>query len=572
MQDKNFIRTLSLVVVLTLILIVSISVIPIHGQEKRVVTWSFCEEPTSLNPNIKVDTFSSYISQHFYERLVCMDSNWELNPDLSLAKSWEVSSDAKTWTFHLRDIKWSDGVDFTSADVKWTMENQLEHKGTGYDRLVNVESIETPDTHTVVLNLKDADSVFDVSLGHMWSFHILPKHIFENLDWMQNDYIDNPKVGTGPGIFVEWAKGDYLIIDWRKDYWGEQPRNDRVIFRFIPSRPTALMALQAGEVDLIESIDTQKELLGVAGKPGITIVEHAAPQLCHVDFNLNREPFDDVRVRKAFAMAIDQEDIVKRVYLDVNAEPCTGTYMHHFPANQWAYNPNALQPAYDPAGAEKLLDEAGYPPGSDGVRLQVHMISPTMMGFSDAVDVIAEHLERVGVIITKEVVEWGTYTDKVLGRRDFQLTLSGGWQGPEPSEFATFVSTTNGEPNFRNCMGYVNDEIEELFKEYRATVTLEGRKDIFFRIQEILAEDLPRYNFAAYKMSLVRRTDTRGGYYDESDWKTSRFYGADCYYKETWTSAADEALMPTWVWVIVPIAIIAIIVSIWLTIRWKRRK
>jgi peptide/nickel transport system substrate-binding protein len=234
-------------------------------------------------------------------------------------------------------------------------------------------------------------------------------------------------------------------------------------------------------------------------------------------------------------MAIDVEDVLKRVYLGINAIPEPGTYMHHFEANRWAYNPDAKQPTYDPTQAEKLLDEAGYPRGSDGVRFRVRNVVPTVMSFPEAMDIVRTQVAKVGIEMSLEVVEWATYTDKALTRRDHDLTVSAGYQGPDPLEFFSYVGTVKGTPNFRNAMGYYNPEVDQLFTEYAQTVDREARRKAFFRIQEILAEDLPRFNLGAWLGSYARKASLLGSYTDPADFKTSRHWDFGAFYHKDWT-------------------------------------
>jgi len=154
------------------------------------------------------------------------------------------------------------------------------------------------------------------------------------------------------------------------------------------------------------------------------------------------------------------------------------------------------------------------------------------MGFPETSEIMREQWKEIGIDMALQIIDIGVLVDQVLTRRDFDITVLGGLQGPYPSEWVEFVGTTNGIPNFRNCMNYTNPEIERLFDEYCETTDKEERKRIFFEIQEIVAEDLPRYNYGEYSGIIPKRSNLKGVWFEHQN--ESRSYDLSKIYKEEW--------------------------------------
>ena len=446
-------------------------------------------EPKILTPNYVFDAqIFSTTAPNIYNRLILYDGNWKIGPDL--AQSWSASEDGKTFTFNLaKDVTWHDGVKFTSADVKWTVESIQQTKGAATaSRVANIASMSTPDDNTIIMQLKEVDSAFLANLAHIWSFVILPKHLFENTDPTTNRYYNAP-VGTGPFKFTSWQQGSSIAMETNKDYFKGAPFLDKVVTRLIPDWASGLASFEAKELDFI-TLDKTTEGARLKQNPHIRILPYPIPTLFHLGFNLATKPFSSKPVRQAIAYAIDRDQVSQEAY------------QGWFPAANYAYlpsipgafNPNAKQVSFDPKKAEDLLDQAGYPRGADGVRMTVSLVAPTVQGLNDIATVVQAQLKKIGVETKLDTMDFGAYTEKVLQRKDFQLTVAGGYQGPDPSEMEAYVGTGG----FRNPMGYSNSKVDQLFKDARAALTEDSRNRAYWDIQQIILDDLPRLNLVEY--------------------------------------------------------------------------
>ena len=155
-----------------------------------------------MNPNAADEPYGFSIYQNIYNRLVKYTNSFDIVPDL--AESWEFSDDGMSLSFNLRKgVKWHDGKDFSSDDVKWTFDTIIKENGYAAASFANVNNITCPDKNTVVFNLSSPDSSLVSALSKLGVF-IMPKHIYENTDWLTNNANINP-IGTGPFVFKEWS-------------------------------------------------------------------------------------------------------------------------------------------------------------------------------------------------------------------------------------------------------------------------------------------------------------------------------------------------------------------------------
>lgn len=467
-------------------------------------------EPKVWNVNYDFDGGAPYLNMNVYSKLVNYDyvSN-EIHADL--AEKWDVASDAKKYTFYLRKgVTWHDGKPFSAADVKWTMEDILKQgdKSVTYKMISDIDTIQTPDDYTVVCNLKTANAVFLANVASYYGFNILPKHRYEGTDVRANP--DNVKpVGTGPYRLVEHVVGSHATMDANRDYWGPGPYTDKLIFRFIPNLATAISALEAGEVSYSAASPAFGDVKRLQSLPGLRVDPSISSIVQWFGFNFERKEYQDVRVRKAVAMAINRQEIVDKLYQGF-VKPAEGYYTS---VVSWANNPNAKQPAYDPAGAEKLLDEAGYKKGSDGIRFKTRYVAFTasIWGGPEIAQMIKQYLAKVGIDVTVEVLEFALFNEKIRNKRDFDLVHSGGPRGPDPSEFLNFV----GSKGTRNVMPWINTDVDKLFDQAKATADQKQRAQFYYQIQDLVARDCPMVNIVEYSYMRPSRSDYSGFWWQQ---------------------------------------------------------
>lgn len=509
----NYKKIFSLVmlsmVIATLTFIVVVKAEEVEGPRYGGTFLVYAIRITNLNPSIEpIFEFQHLINR----RLVALNFNGE--PVGDLAESWEVSPDAKTYTFHMTtDAKWWDGKPLTSYDVKYTFENMIEIKGVYASRLELVDKIETPDDYTVVIKLKEPHTAFMYELTHSYYFWIIPAHIFEGTDIYTNPANDD-WIGSGPFKIVEWRKDEYIRLErneefWKKDEQGNQlPYLDGLIWLVIPDPSIVANKFEVGDLDYAYGGVTLDEAIRLRDTtPNISFyLVWTGYNAIHLDFNLDHPIFSDIRVREAFAHAIDRETLNQKVSRGVFK-----TWDWQYVGPDYWINRDARLPDYDPEKAEQLLDEAGYPRKTDGTRFKITLSLENWEPQATTSYVIQEDLSKIGVEVELELLEWPTLVEKVSRNRIFDAVLFAGAQGPDPLRLEMAVTTGN------NVMNYSNPEVDEAFIKLRSLTQKEERQKWAYRFQEILVQDLPRFNLFLRGSIIVYSTDFYGFEKDNLD-------------------------------------------------------
>jgi peptide/nickel transport system substrate-binding protein len=403
-----------------------------------------------------------------------------------------VAPDGKTMkiTYKLRPgVKWHDGKPFTSADVKYTWEAVKDPKfvAESKDGSEEVESIDTPDDLTVVVNYK---TILPTFASTLFTFGIMPKHALEGTDLNTSSYNEVP-IGTGPFKVKEFQRGQYVVTERFDEYWrkaenGDQlPYLDQVIFKMIPDTNTLITQLKSGEIDLVVQTP-YNQAKQVAQISGIELVKGPLLSWQHLDFNFKRASLADLTVRKAIAHAIDRSVLVKVQggYPEAIKSPVVPVFDF--------YDATTPDYGYDVAAAKKLLDDAGYAVGSDGVRAKGgERLSYTFMiqaGRADdelAQQVIIAQLKAIGIEATADNKTGVAYREaRYKGGYDL---IYGRWITSADPVYSVFWGT--GGAN--NGQSYSNPKLDEAFGKFENTLDPAARKAAASEFQKILAEDVP---------------------------------------------------------------------------------
>lgn len=331
---------------------------------------TMAEDFVGLNLHFASQTVVRYVSQLAMAWLLRVDAKDAYVPELATevptTANGGISADGKTIVYHLRhDAKWSDGEPFTAADVAFTTKvvldpNTNEQNRQGFDR---IEKLETPDKYTVVMHLSkpyaDIRSIYASDGG----LPLLPEHLLKNVpDINKADYNALP-VGIGPFAFKAWHRADSLELVANPLYFRGRPKLDRVVYKIIPDRNTTLAQLQTHELDMWIRVPGSY-FDRAAAVPGIKTRKNDAFGWGHLDFVVTHPAVSDPVVRRALRMALDRETIRVKIGRGVSTLSET-IYGPSHPAHTTTQIP--LVP-FDLAGANKLLDAAGWKRGPDGIR------------------------------------------------------------------------------------------------------------------------------------------------------------------------------------------------------------
>jgi peptide/nickel transport system substrate-binding protein len=434
--------------------------------------------PASLNPNLALDEFASVVGRSIFSHLVTLNESGRVLPEL--AQSWSVSPDGRVYTFALRpDVKWHDGAALTAADVQWTFET-VAKDGVGRDAFGAVERIEAPDPLQVRVTLRYPWAPF-ISEVALFGTAILPRHVYAGTDWRTNPANERP-IGTGPFRFAGWRDADTLVLEANTSYFRPGPFVERVVFLVTPPEVAARKLLE-GEADF--SV-TRPPHLKVSGLIPSSLVVKPLPTSAryYLAMNLRREPFKDVRVRRALASAIDRRKIVKEA-LEGFGAPAVGWYT---PDVDWAYNPDARVPEYDAAAASRLLDAADLRRGARGERVRVSMVMPNATVLGELGRVVATQLAGVGIGVDVLALPTSEWAKRVVAEHDFDLAIIGGAQGPDPDALRQRFSSRTATGAY---IGYASAEFEDAVERGARTLDLAQRAAAYYEAQEILARDVP---------------------------------------------------------------------------------
>jgi peptide/nickel transport system substrate-binding protein len=411
-----------------------------------------------------------------------------LRPDGGMDVAW-----------HIRPgVKWHDGVPFTSADIKFTVEaiNSPDYNPESTDGFDRIESVETPDSLTAIVRYREVYAPYALQFIR----GALPRHVLagRDIDGAQ-DYNRNP-LGTGPYRVAEWKTGEYVLLERVPDYWrGDSlPAIRRLLFRFIANTTTRINQLRGGEVHVTALVPWDK-YREVAGIPGLSI--HRVPGNSYEHVTLNErsvEAFRDVRVRRALTHAIDRELIVRTI-LDSLAP------VIHGPIQQvsWAFTDDVTRYAFDPERARTLLEEAGWRDGNgDGIRERdgkpFSFTLITQAGFAVRENV-SQALQRmwrdVGVEANVRLVD-GTSISGLWFEGKFDAMLHW-WHMPADPELTLFFASDRTPPNGRNINYVDDDSLTRLLYASDRTVDQGKRRALLVAAQQRIAElavEIPLYN------------------------------------------------------------------------------
>ncbi len=447
-------------------------------------------EPRHLNLNITTDSSTKLISNPVFSKLVGLKTDF--TPVADLAKSWKISEDGLVYTFTLEEgVKWHDGEPFSADDVKFTFEKVLfEYHNIGKALGQYVASITTPDPATVVFTLKSPNDVFLTFIASQ--SYIQPKHLYDGTDIMTNPANTAP-VGTGPFKFSEWARGREVVLMRNEDYFRkDRPYVDRIVSRFIPEASSRVRALEAGEVDYLAYFDLPPSMVGtLRDNPDITVVgegHNAWGSIVELMMNLDKAPYNDVRVRQAITHAIDRQFIIDKANFGLS-KVATGPISSQI---AWAYNPDTRQYPYDPDTANKLLDEAGLARDGNGVRFKAGIVvTRTIEANVKSAQIIAEQLKNVGIDAEVLAIDDASSSETVYIKRSFDMYVQSLTTGPDPAMGMQrqYISSNIRPIPFTNGIGYRNPQVDDLLMKAASNPDRVKRAELYKEVSAVICED-----------------------------------------------------------------------------------
>lgn len=421
-----------------------------------------------------------------------------------LAESWEYSTDAKTWTFHIRKgALFHKGYgEVTAEDVKFSFDRARDPEAgsVGAISWQNVESIEAPDANTVVIQLKGPDPLFLTSTLFSTNSAVVSKKAVEE----KGDGFAMDPIGSGP-YQISVVEPERVQLVAFPEYWGEKANIPNLEVQYIVDTSARTFAILGGTVDMI---------LAPAGPGAINAIMQQNPNLhmdislpgnfCSIHFNMTKEPFDDIRVRKAFAYAIN-----KQALSDSLTPPTPRTYGLNPPAVDGSLNkdntPEELQYNYDPEKAKALLAEAGY---ADG--LAVDVFCSERDDYASQMLIIQENLRQVGVTINLTLMDHTAYHAEKNKDLNTLILRLGGYPAVATAALqneaitAAVVKPDGSGGNNYSHYGIVIPGIDDLFNAAMNESNLEKRLDLVRQIELKILEDMPLMSTCSTAYVVIR--------------------------------------------------------------------
>jgi len=466
-------------------------------------------DASNLIPMIAGDASSHAIAGLLYLSLLKYDK--DLNLTSQLASSWQVSEDNKTITFHLRPgITWSDGKAFTSQDCAFTLALiQDEHTQSAYKSdYVLVSDFETPDPLTFIVHYREA---FSPALSSWSSLAILPKHIFKDVDIMKTTLSRKPKATIGPYQLAAWQSQQSILMRTNPDYFDGSVWISERLTRIIPDRATQFLELTAGKLDSVSLSPIQYTRL-FDTKPALKNHFNRFKYLdfvyTYLGFNLNREPFTDIRVRQAIAYAVDRQEILDGVQLGLG-ETIASPYK---PGTFWV-NQQLKPRSFAPEKAKTMLAEAGWKDtDGDGILdKQGAAFSFTILTNNgnkqraDAATIMQHRLRAIGIEVNIRLVEWSAFIENFINKRNFDAVILGWSLSPDPDQFSIWHSSQTGARQF-NFLSYNNAKVDAALDTARRTFDRHQRKAQYDIMQQEIYNDVPMvFLFAPYSLPVMHK-------------------------------------------------------------------
>jgi peptide/nickel transport system substrate-binding protein len=437
----------------------------------------------------------------------------------ALAASWTISTDAKTWTFKLRQgVKFHDGTDFNADAVVFNFQRWMDvkhafHKGGDFSYwsdmfggfkndpaesglVVDTVTASAPDT--VVFTLKNPMAPFIQNLA-MFPFAIAsPTAVKKDID----NYFKNP-VGTGPFKFVEWVQGDHITVDANKDYWGEKAKVDRVIWRVITDNTSRYLELKAGTIHAMEGANPD-DVTASKSDPNLKMILRPSMNVSYIGYNFADPNLNKKEVRLAIAYAVNRQAIVDALYAGI------GTVASQFiPPSVWGNNPELKPYPYDPAKAKTLLQQAGVP---DGFSIDFWYMPVSRPYYPDPkaiAEAFAADLAKVGIKANLKTEDWTQYLTDRRGKFPFWML---GWTGDngDPYNFLYVFFGQLHSATSPNENSWDNKAVRDQLTKAQQTTDQAERTKIYQSVAQTIYDECPRLPVAHTTPPLLFRENVNG--------------------------------------------------------------
>jgi dipeptide transport system substrate-binding protein len=475
-------------------------------------TLVYCSEgsPEGFNPQLATagTTFDAS-SRPIYNRLVEFErGTTKITP--GLAESWEVTGNGTVYTFKLRrGVKWQTASgftptrDFNADDVMFTMNRQWKadhpfHKVSGgkYEYFNSMglpdilASIDKVDDMTVRFTLKQPEAPFLANMAMDWASIFSAEYADKMMTARTPEKVDTDPVGTGPFYRVSYQKDAIIRYKAHPNYWAGKAKLDDLVYAITPDASVRYAKLKAGECHVMP-YPNPADLAAMEKDTTINLMKQEGLNIGYWAFNTEKKPFDDARVRRALSMAVDKKAIVDAVFLGSGVPA-----VNPIPPTIWSYNPNVKDIPYDPAGAKKLLADAGLANGFEMDLWAMPVQRPYNPNARRMAEIIQADLAKINVKANIVTYEWAEYLKRTKNGDHQSLLL--GWTGDngDPDNFLHTLLGCDAAKDGTNRARWCYKPFDDLVVAAKRTPDLEKRTELYMKAQEVFKEQAPWYTVA----------------------------------------------------------------------------
>ncbi len=441
------------------------------------LTLGISRQPALMHPMVATGSVERKVRELMFESLLGVDANGRIQPNL--AESWAVSDNGRLYTFNLRrGVKFHDGREMTGEDVKYAVNYAMNPKNSAYGQsmLAPVERVETEGKYVVKMLLKKPSPPFLASLADIQAFSVLPK---ESLPEGVSK-LDRFPPGTGPFKVIEWQPGQRFVFERFPDYWGHKAFIDRLILRPIADSAIRFIAVQTGDVDMIEFTPFEWVKQVAEGKvKGLHLVKAPYASFRRMVFNVAAPPFNNKKMRQAIAYAIDKKELMQAAFFGYGE-----AVDQRYPVDHSWFIEGFPPQSRDLAKATALLKEAGY-------KGEVISINSYPGEYEPMIVTLQAQLKKVGINVKIETMDFGVHRS-LIRSGDYTMNVTGGNLATDPYE--AYGANRRCESDLKkrrnNLSGHCDKEVEALLDQAEQELDPAKRRALFKQILNKHFEDV----------------------------------------------------------------------------------
>jgi ABC-type transport system substrate-binding protein len=499
--------------------------------DAELLRFGYGQVPNNFNPLTIIQGLQGFVQKWTNAKLITYDRNGNIIGDL--AEEWSISDDGLVFNFKLREgVTWHDGEPFTADDVVFTFEHVLTREASArlYANFQIVEGaaafsegeadsisgIEVLSDHEIQITLSEPSAIFLVDLAIWGGLYILPEHVVSQIPaegFATSEFATRrPYPGLGPYVFERYETDQFIELSANPDYYRGAPNIERVRFISIPDANTKIIALENGEVDLIEGVPVD-ELARVQNLPGIQLIQQPSPSGLGLFVESDQENDEPLKVairtpefRQALYHALDIDTIISDVLNNVpTRSPCVFL-------QDWACSPDITIYDFDPDRARELLASIDWDPAWEvDWMILAQQVEPVHA-------IMQQLFADVGINMVPRTVDGPTFIENFYANGTFDVTMVGYGAGVDPNVPANnFFVCGQLYPNGFNGTRYCNDQVTELVALGKSTVDADARAGIYQELSLILNEELPLLPLWVTPLTTAA-SDRLQLTYDQYDW------------------------------------------------------